>query len=111
VYKHSSEQNIDQFIAGTCDPLRELSLLSHEFGHYSLKNVGPTQRASLEDCLREFQIEFEAWDEGRRILSSLVPAKFDWSIFDEERKNSLDGYYDGFKGLFPSFLPLKPYVR
>ncbi len=109
VYKHSTEKEVEQFIGGASDLEKELSLLAHEYGHYSLNNIGPIQRSSLEDCQREFQIEFDTWSKGKKTLESLGVT--DWAVFNEERRKSLDDYYDGFRSLFPNFSPLTPYSR
>lgn len=109
VYRHSSKNDIQKFIDGALEIDRELSLLSHEYGHFSLNNVGPISRKSVEECQQEFKIEFDTWSEGERVLKSL--GFNGWEVFNSEREVSLHGYYDGFKSCFPDFVPSIPYER
>lgn len=100
---------METFFSDCPDAAVELSLLSHEYGHFTLKHDGIIQRGTAELCEKEFQMESDAWDEGERVLKSI---EFEaWDIFQKYRKLGLDGYYDGFIDLFSNFGSLVSYKR
>ena len=95
----SDESKIAQFVQSSSDPSADLSLLSHEYGHYLLKHDGIIKRSTAEECAMEFEIETDAWNQGELFLKTL--GFEDWCVFGKYRKLSLNMYYNGLTTLFP----------
>jgi hypothetical protein len=109
IYPGCTDKRVGEFVNGCLDYSKELSLLSHEYGHYSLKHNGQVIRQTVDDCRTEFQIEVNAWNKGEQTLAAVGFG--DWKSFKSWKKRSLDGYYDGFKAKFQDFTPTAPYDR
>lgn len=109
IHFKSKSDKLDNFISKSEGLPRELSLLSHEYGHYKLGHNYNNTRKTREDCLDEFNQEIAAWDEGKNVLTQFNVS--DWDVFESVRKNSLDCYFDGFTNLFPEFPKTVTYRR
>jgi hypothetical protein len=105
--RKSTDDDIERFVSESPNPAKELSLLSHEYGHYTeqftnRRGIG-FDKWTIELCRAEYRREITAWNVGKALLEQL--GFKDWSVFEDTKKTALKTYADGFRNCFPEFQP------
>jgi hypothetical protein len=84
-----SPPDVEDFINRSSNPIKELCVLLHEFGHFFHRHSNDRNRAT-SDPVNFFKEEIDAWNFGEKISKQIGFKKA--RAFKKSRKTALNGY-------------------